>query len=523
MLVGVSQEGRIRTHAMFFRARAGAIMLAGTATLIACGGDGGNPAGPGPPNPPPPTVNELPTARIAASVDEGAAPLPVTFDGRSSSDPDGTIASYSWTFGDGTSASGAEVSHTYTAAGLFQVQLTVIDDRGGSGSTKDSVFVSSPPGPGTNSIQGTAWWDRNLNGVPDGGEPALPRFVVFLDGDGDDVRDPGEPLTFTAVDGSYSFTGLDAGTVYTVSQALPFGWSNTTPGPGPVGARPVAPTATRPARSLSADAGLARAATAPALTAARVIGGSETPIETFPFQVALMFGNFQFCGGTLVNSEYVLTAAHCVDGLVPRDVDILIGTRDLGSGGERVGVEAFRPHPGFNNSLDNDVALLRLERRLLRPRVFVQTPDQLALSAPGTLGTVIGWGQLDDGSSPNTLRRADGLPVLTNEACANSAGIFFGNIGPRTLCAGLDRQGKGTCFGDSGGPLLVAVGDSWVEIGITSFIINRDQCGNVPGAYSRVSELYDYILSVARIEASGSYVVDWSSGPSAQADFGNFH
>ncbi len=503
--------------------RVAAVVLGGVATLAACGGDGGTPTTPNQP-PPPPAANELPTARITASAEDGVAPLAVTFDGRSSTDPDGTIASYAWTFGDGGSASGAEVSHTFNDPGLYQVQLTVVDDRGGSSSTKDSVYVSTPPGTGTGSIQGTAWWDRNLNGVQDGGEPALSRFVVFLDGDGDNVRDAGEPLTFTAADGSYAFTGLDAGIVYTVSQELPFGWSNTTPGPTAVGARPVSRPTAHPTAGLSASAEPALAsAAAPDLAAARVIGGSETPIEAFPFQVALMFGNFQFCGGTLVNSEYVLTAAHCVDGLVPRDVDVLIGTRDLTQGGERVGVEAFRPHPGFNNSLDNDVALLRLERRLLYPRVFVQTPDQLSLSAPGTLGTVIGWGQLDDGSSPNTLRRADGLPVLTNEACANSAGIFFGNIGPRTLCAGLDRQGKGTCFGDSGGPLLVPVGETWVEIGITSFIINRDQCGNVPGAYTRVSELYDYVVSVARIERSGRYLVDWAAGPSAQADFGNFH
>ena len=134
---------------MAFDTRLVALAITGIAVFAACGGDGGGPAGPGPPDPPePPAPNELPTARITSSVDAGPAPLAVTFDARSSTDPDGTIASYSWTFGDGGSASGAEVSHTFNQAGLFQVELTVVDDRGGADSTKDSVFVSSPPGPG---------------------------------------------------------------------------------------------------------------------------------------------------------------------------------------------------------------------------------------------------------------------------------------------------------------------------------------------------------------------------------------
>jgi len=423
-----------------------------------------------------------------------------------------------WTFGDGTTGTGAEVSHTFTDTGLFQVELTVRDDRGGEHATKDSVYVSSPPGTGANTIQGVVWFDEDLSGTQQAGEVGLERFVLFLDENGDGVRDAGEPLAFSGADGSYAFAGLEGSRSYTVTQELPFGWSNTTPGPAPVGARETMD------RGLEPGVGTLNAVESSGLlTAARIIGGTETGIEPFPFQVALMIGDFQFCGGTLINSEYVLSAAHCLDDKVPVDIEILIGTPDLGTGGERVGVEALRLHPEFDNSLDNDVALLRLDRRLLYPRVFVQTPDQPELSDVGKSATVVGWGQLEDGSAPDVLRRVDGLPIITNEACALSAGAFFGGIGPRTICAGADRLGKGPCFGDSGGPLLVPYGDSWAQVGIVSFGVNVDQCGNIPAAFSRVTELYEYIVAVARIEASGSHVVDWTGGTTAQADFGNFH
>ena len=481
------------------------IVLVSAFVFPACSSDASAPTTPDPPDPPPPVApNVVPVARFTVSVEAGTAPLAVTFDGGSSTDSDGTVVSYAWAFGDGSTGTGAEVTHTFDAVGLFRVELSVQDDRGGEDSTRDSVFVSSPPGQGANVIRGTVWFDGDLSGTQDVGEPGLERFVVFLDADGNGTRDVGEALTFTDTDGSYAFDGLEGTQSYVVTQALPFGWSNTTPGPAPVGGR-------------------STVATAGKLKGARIIGGEVSEIEPFPFQVALMIGDFQFCGGTLLNSEYVLSAAHCTDGLFPVDVEVLIGTNNLASGGERVGVEAFRSHPEFDNSLDNDVALLRLDRPILYPRVFVQTPDQLSLSEPGKQATVVGWGQLDDGSAPDLLRRVDGLPIITNEACANSAGAFFGGIGPRTICAGADRLGKGPCFGDSGGPLLVPFGESWAQVGIVSFGVNVDQCGNIPAAFSRVTELYEYIVSVARIELSGTHVVDWAAGPVVQADFANFH
>ena len=72
----------------------------------------------------------------------GTAPLAVAFDGSASSDPDGSIASYAWTFGDGGSATGPTTSHTYQSAGTYTARLTVTDNQGATGTTTLAITVS---------------------------------------------------------------------------------------------------------------------------------------------------------------------------------------------------------------------------------------------------------------------------------------------------------------------------------------------------------------------------------------------
>ncbi len=89
--------------------------------------------------------NSAPTAVISATPVTGTAPLAVSFSGTGSSDPDGTIASYAWSFGDGTTGTGATVSKTYSAAGNYTATLTVTDDRGATASASQVISVSAPP------------------------------------------------------------------------------------------------------------------------------------------------------------------------------------------------------------------------------------------------------------------------------------------------------------------------------------------------------------------------------------------
>jgi PKD repeat protein len=90
-------------------------------------------------------ANQPPVAALSANPTNGIAPLAVSFSGAGSSDPDGTIASYAWTFGDGGTASGISTSHTYTSAGTYTATLTVIDNLGATGSKSVTITTATDP------------------------------------------------------------------------------------------------------------------------------------------------------------------------------------------------------------------------------------------------------------------------------------------------------------------------------------------------------------------------------------------
>lgn len=88
-----------------------------------------------------PPANVAPTASFTSTTNG----LTASVNGTGSSDPDGVISSYAWTFGDGTTGTGATASRTYTAAGTYTVGLTVTDDDGATASTTRQVTVTAPP------------------------------------------------------------------------------------------------------------------------------------------------------------------------------------------------------------------------------------------------------------------------------------------------------------------------------------------------------------------------------------------
>jgi PKD repeat protein len=89
--------------------------------------------------------NQLPVAVISATPSSGTAPLAVAFSSAGSSDPDGSIVSYAWNFGDGTTSSAANPSKTYSSAGTFTATLTVTDHRGGTGTASKTITVQANP------------------------------------------------------------------------------------------------------------------------------------------------------------------------------------------------------------------------------------------------------------------------------------------------------------------------------------------------------------------------------------------
>ncbi len=449
-----------------------------------------------PPAQPTGTPNERPTAAFTVDVAEGDAPLDVRFDASASNDPDGRIVSYAWDFGDGNAGSGRIVTHTYRDPGAYTPSLTVTDDRGATHTaTGGPISVFHPPGSGENEISGVVWHDADADGLRDEDEETIPAFVVFLDEDGDAIRDSAEVFTVTNDDGEYVFEGLDHRLSYTVGQELTLGWTNTAPGP-------------------SGSAG------GPQVQA--IIGGEEADEGEFPFQVALVARSTrsQLCGGVFIARNWAMTAAHCVDGgLDPDSIQVLAGTHDLSEGGEYIDVKRIRIHPDFSADtlISSDMALLELDGDFMHPRIELLTPDRIEMSAPGTIATVIGWGLTSIGGEGSDVLKKLEAEIISNEECKTHLNE---HILDTTICAGKQGSSESTCDGDSGGPLMVPFRKRWLQVGIVSFGTTVCQ---LPTAFARVSALADYPIESIRPELSGSVVVDWSDGgKEAVVDFGNF-
>ena len=137
-------------------------------------------------------TNATPTASFTYSCTE----LSCSFNGSGSSDSDGSIASYSWVFGDGSSESGATVSHTYAAGGAYEVTLTVTDDDGATGAQTQTVTVSAAPGGFTLSVSG-----YKVKGVQHADLTWSGATATSVD-----VYRDGSKLTTTANDGTYTDT-----------------------------------------------------------------------------------------------------------------------------------------------------------------------------------------------------------------------------------------------------------------------------------------------------------------------------
>lgn len=244
----------------------------------------------------------------------------------------------------------------------------------------------------------------------------------------------------------------------------------------------------------------------------RIVGGIEVdPPGKYPFIVALVFASEpdtywgQFCGGTLIDEWWVLTAGHCVSFAAANqawEVDVLVGRHDLrfGTDGERIGVADIFRHPGYDNAtLANDLALLRLERAATAgtPIALASNADA-SLFAPGNMATVIGWGATN-GNPPGTPQYPDTLrevqvPMVSDEDCAAAYGSDF--ILPDQICAGdLVDGGIDSCYGDSGGPLFVDTVGGYLHVGIVS---TGEGCAlpGFPGIYTRTATYSDWVHAI---------------------------
>merc|ERR1711953_648210 len=198
----------------------------------------------------------------------------------------------------------------------------------------------------------------------------------------------------------------------------------------------------------------------------RIVGGFEAQENQWPWQVALFIDNAWFCGGSIISENYVMTAAHCADGA--SYFDIMAGAHNVRASSEphRVEITSYNgwTHPGWNhNTLENDIALIELPSPMsfneyIKPSCMPMAGDTADVNE---MVTCTGWGKPSD-----------------------SAG------------------GKGTCNGDSGGPLNMkydvksgASGDKWKQVGVVSFGASAGCEVGYPAGFTRTEYYLDWICS----------------------------
>ncbi|KAK9510989.1 hypothetical protein O3M35_005651 [Rhynocoris fuscipes] len=242
----------------------------------------------------------------------------------------------------------------------------------------------------------------------------------------------------------------------------------------------------------------------------RIVGGTDAAQGEFPWIVSITRRGGHFCGGTLINSKWVLTAAHCLctgtHVLSPTELKVTVGAYDLRqSSGYNVRVANILLHPNYVCSrYKNDIALLELEGTLSWSDVVKPAclPTGIPESFTDSKAVAAGWGWTSEitgqGGRANVLQKVV-LQVVANERCND----WYRSQGKKVkildtqMCAGYEKGGKDSCWADSGGPLMVGEGEQTMVVGIVSTGIGcaRPQ---LPGLYTRISDYVNWIGEMLR-------------------------
>jgi Trypsin len=255
----------------------------------------------------------------------------------------------------------------------------------------------------------------------------------------------------------------------------------------------------------------------------RIVGGNETTIEKWPWQTAIVSEGAgsgfdrQFCGGSLVAPNVVLSAAHCFhenfsggdfedpdlfsvitgrttlsssDGEEIEVSDIFVAVND---GGTPIYESATDPTPSgpdlYNpDTSEWDAVFLGLAANSSSTPIMIAGPTETALWEPGRTAWVTGWGTtFFGGPSSDTLREAE-IHRISDAFCSSPTSYGSAFIPETMVCAGEELGGKDTCQGDSGGPLVVPMaGGGFRLVGDTSWGLG---CAlpNFPGVYGRIAD-----------------------------------
>jgi len=241
-----------------------------------------------------------------------------------------------------------------------------------------------------------------------------------------------------------------------------------------------------------------------------ITNGFPIEIQNVPYQVSIQNksdGN-HFCGGSIINNKYILTAAHCVSGTNASNITLNVGFSTQNNPGNNLqsyNAKRIVIHPNYNNTTnDFDIAIIEIDgtfsfNNFVQPIELISSQN-LIHETIGNQARVSGWGWTVPNQSgvSNQLQAVD-VPIISNQQSDNQLDLSSPNhpeLTQRMLstgAVGMERQGA--CHGDSGGPLVFRQnGQNDIQIGVVSWGVSRCVGGeNSPSIYARLSQLVDWI------------------------------
>ncbi|XP_055324477.1 serine protease 7 [Sitodiplosis mosellana] len=250
----------------------------------------------------------------------------------------------------------------------------------------------------------------------------------------------------------------------------------------------------------------------------RIYGGDDTLLDDYPWMALLEYRNRNrrerklSCGGSLINSRYVLTAAHCLVGEIEKRVGELVAvrlgeydlTKEIDCLGNTcadpvitVGVEQKIPHERYNEknkNRANDIGLIRLDSEVtftdyVRP-ICLPSSVNSPRTLPNERLVAAGWGRSTT-MRQSAIKQHVELPVYDHEECTNKYRALGISVNKNQVCAG-GIFGFDTCDGDSGNPLMKVLASGWVVEALVSF---GRGCGleDFPAVYTKVSNYDNWI------------------------------
>jgi trypsin len=237
-----------------------------------------------------------------------------------------------------------------------------------------------------------------------------------------------------------------------------------------------------------------------ALANEAIVGGTQAAQGEFPYQVSVQTSSHK-CGGSIIDKDHILTAAHCVDGLSASRLRIRAGSNQHASGGKLVKVAKVTQHAEYDKkTIKNDIAVLKLASSLeFGDRISAVALPSSADDVPpvGTRCSVTGWGSTSHGggSLPSNLLVAY-VDIIDHEQCKE----YYADrheVDNSMICAGVRGGGKDACQGDSGGPLVDAATKK--QVGVVSWGFG---CGQhtQPGVYASTAAYLEWIKGAVLVE-----------------------